>query len=90
MAELVRDREPASPVRDFAAGPARCNCSGPVWVTKSHFGELSETAEVPQIADGIAAVPKTSGSCHEETHVPQQIALIVSQERRYGKGLRQS
>jgi hypothetical protein len=30
---------------------------------KSHAASLAGTAEVPQKADGIAAVPKTSASC---------------------------
>jgi len=34
-----------------------------MWVNKSHPGHLVRTAEVPQKADGIAAVPKTSASC---------------------------
>jgi hypothetical protein len=40
---------------------------GPVWVTSTRSARLMGTVEVPQQAEGIAAVPKTSGQCQIET-----------------------
>ena len=38
---------------------------------KSHAASLAGTAEVPQKADGIAAVPKTSASCQKRSNAVQ-------------------
>jgi hypothetical protein len=47
-----------------------------MWVTKSHFGGLAETAEAPQLADGIAALQRTHPSCQIRTsHLPRQPQL---------------
>ena len=35
------------------------------WVTICRSGGGERTADVPQIAGGIAAAPKSSGSCHK-------------------------
>jgi hypothetical protein len=43
-----------------------------------HDGNLAAVIEVPQKADRIAVLPKP---VQEETHAPQQMALIASLER---------
>jgi hypothetical protein len=43
-------------------------------VMKSHAGGLADTTEVPQKADGIAAVPKTSASCQNGREHQQQLS----------------
>src|SRR5262245_7893756 len=46
--------------------------------TNRRGGRLVGTAEDPQKADGIAALPKTSPLCQQETHAPQQMTCAYS------------
>ena len=56
-----------------------------VLLRKHRAGRLIGTAEVPQKADGIAAVPRTVSSCQQRTHALQQI-LLTRSPHRHGRG----